>query len=430
MVWLWILGSREVSVWLATFGVARFSPGTAATGLEGNPLDRNLYLALLALGVIVLVKRRQQVARLLRANMPAVLFFSYCAVSILWSDYPGVSFKRWIKALGDPVMVLVVLTDPNRAAAVRRLLARVGYLLVPLSVLVIKYFPSLAVWYSEAEGKQVISGVAADKNALGTICMLCGLAFHWRALAAWRDRGSSDRVRHLLVQGTLLAMVIWLLSKANSMTSLVCFVLAAGLMMATSFPAVVRKRAALSFLVAAILTVATLPMFLTGATGLLDTIGRDATFTGRAQIWRDALAVDNDPVVGAGFESFWLGASLDEGRSFHVNEAHNGYLEVYLNLGWVGVFLLGVVVIRGYQNVLATLRMNLDEGRLGLAYWVAALVYSLTEAGFRMMNVVWICFLLAVFSAPEAFISRVPSTGSRSAKGRSAPVAGPSWIAR
>ena len=46
-------------------------------------------------------------------------------------------------------------------------------------------------------------------------------------------------------------------------------------------------------------------------------------------------------LVGAGFESFWLGPRLSKVMTafpnLHVNEAHNGYIEVYLNLGVIGL---------------------------------------------------------------------------------------------
>jgi hypothetical protein len=144
--------------------------------LEGNPLDRLVYSGLLAVGLLVLVRRRRPVGKLLLANAPVLCFFLYCAVSILWSDYPAVAFKRWHKALGDLVMVLVVLSDRNPSAAVKRLLSRTTYLLIPLSILFIKYYPNFGRVYGRWDWKVSYTGVATNKNTLGAICLLCGLA--------------------------------------------------------------------------------------------------------------------------------------------------------------------------------------------------------------------------------------------------------------
>src|SRR5579863_9826309 len=100
------------------------------TGVDGSPLDAAIFGTILVAGLIVLIGRRRQVKAVLRANLPIVMFFAYCAISIVWSDYPFVSFKRWFKAVGDIVMVLVVLTDPGTSGAVKRLLARVSFILV------------------------------------------------------------------------------------------------------------------------------------------------------------------------------------------------------------------------------------------------------------------------------------------------------------
>jgi len=197
---------------------------------------------------------------------------------------------------------------------------------------------------------------------------------------------------------------MWLFSKANSMTSLLCFVLASCLLLATSVPALARKRAFVNILAAIVLIIPAFPLFLDTGTGLLTTVGRDATLTGRTEIWKEVLAADTSPILGAGFESFWLAAPLDRpgsGWSFHVNEAHNGYLEVYLNLGWVGVVLLAALIVAGYRNVIGLLCRDSEVGTLLFAYFVVELMYSYTEAGFRMMNTVWIFFLLAAIAVPR-----------------------------
>jgi exopolysaccharide production protein ExoQ len=404
VVWLWILGSRELSQWLATFGMVQAVPWSTSAELEGNPLDQILYSGLLICGVIVLARRGQEAGRLLRANVPIVLFFLHCALSVLWSDYPEASFKRWVKSLCDVVMVMVVLTDPNRLAAINRLLVRTSFLLIPLSILMIKYYPELAVRYSPEDGKQVITGITLDKNALGGICLILGLGCLWRFLVAYQDREGTHRARHLIVHGTLLVMVMWLFSKANSKTSLLCFVLVSGLLVATAVPPLARKRAVLNLLAVTALVAVVLPLFLGTGTGLLQTVGRDATLTGRTDIWEQALAIHTSPILGAGFESFWLPGPLDGpryGRSWHVNEAHNGYLEVYLNLGMVGLVLLAFIIVTGYRNAIGMFPQDPREGGLRLAFLVLVLTYSCTEAGFRMMSLVWICFLLAAIAVPK-----------------------------
>ena len=80
---------------------------------------------------------------MLRKNVSILLYFSFCAVSLVWSDFPFIAFKRWIKALGDVEMVLVILTEFGPLGALKRLLTRLGFLLFPLSILFIRYYPDI-----------------------------------------------------------------------------------------------------------------------------------------------------------------------------------------------------------------------------------------------------------------------------------------------
>src|SRR6266404_147694 len=160
VVWVSLACSRSPGQWLQLNPI----PSTEQV-LEGSPFDRLVYLCLLAAGLIVLVTRGQRVARFLRANAPILFFFLYCAVSLLWSDYPDVAFKRWTKALGDLVMILIVLSDREPTAALKRLLARATFVLIPLSILLIKYFPNLGRGYGVWLGEVHYSGVTTNKNA-------------------------------------------------------------------------------------------------------------------------------------------------------------------------------------------------------------------------------------------------------------------------
>jgi O-antigen ligase len=117
-------------------------------------------------------------------------------------------------------------------------------------------------------------------------------------------------------------------------------------------------------------------------------------------------------MIGVGFESFWNSPNvlifqrgLTRIHWYHpelLNESHNGYLEVYLNLGWIGVGLILLILTTGYSRGCKVLRRDRELGGLTLAYIITGAVYSITEAGFRIMNPMWIFILLAVVVASGA----------------------------
>ena len=147
-MWLFIAASRNASDWLQSS-----SGGISDSYSRGKSPDRGVLTAILALWRCWCSSvRGRRIGILLRSNAPILLYFLYCGVSALWSDFPDVAFKRWFRACGDVVMVLIVLSDPDWLAALRRLLSRLGFLLVPLSILFIRYYPELGRRYS-AGGK-------------------------------------------------------------------------------------------------------------------------------------------------------------------------------------------------------------------------------------------------------------------------------------
>jgi exopolysaccharide production protein ExoQ len=414
IMWLLIAGSRHVSTWLG-IGPA-MSQGQY---LEGSPLDATIYALLLAAAIVVLLGRHRIVASLLQRNWPILMFVLYCAISIVWSDYPSVALKRWIKSLGDYAMVLILLTEHDRARAIKQVLARVAFVLLPLSVLFIKYYPDLGRAYAAHwEGTQFFVGVADTKNMLGMTCLVFGFAAFWRVLQVWCGP-RRERIKTLIVHCTVLAMAIWLLILSDSKTSLSCFVLTSGLIAAHTFLKVARKRVVVHLLVAAVVLSCFSVLFLGIGGGALQTMGRNPTLTGRTDIWDVLLKVPINPVFGTGFESFWLGKRLAFLWSFPIvngiTEAHNGYLEVYLNLGWVGVAFLAGLLSTGYRNIVRLLDRDPEAGRLGLGLFVIAVVYNFTEAGIRTTDPMWIAFILAITALPQLPLARVPVAKTRPA---------------
>jgi exopolysaccharide production protein ExoQ len=398
-LWLLITGSRPVSLWLAPHSHAD------PTSLEGSPIDAMVFGILLLVALGVLVRRWRQTARFLRANAPVLLFFAYCAISIFWSDYSFVAFKRWTKAIGDLAIVLVVITDLEPTVAIQRVLARMAFLLLPLSVLLIKYFPDIGRSYNPWTGVPFYGGVTTFKNQLGETCLVAGLGSVWCFVMTCRERKGRDRLRHLAAHAIIIGMAIYLFLIANSVTSFSCFVFGSTLIVLTSLRLIRRRPAAVHLLVSGLIALALCAIFLPGA-NLVQSVGRDSTLTGRTAIWAASMSVVRSPLIGAGFESFWTGDRLTRIWTLidepGIQEAHNGYLEVYLNLGWLGVILLTVLIIGGYRNIMTVFRQDRKAGTIRLALFTGGLIFSFTEAGFRMMSPIWIAFLLAIMAVPAS----------------------------
>ncbi len=124
VAYLWVIGSRPLSMWL---GVA---PSDATNvQLEGSPVDAAFFGLLLVAAVVVLILRGKRAGTLLTANGALLSYFLYCLISVSWAYYPNVAFKRWIKAISDLAMVLIIVTDGQPVAAFRRLVSRIGFLL-------------------------------------------------------------------------------------------------------------------------------------------------------------------------------------------------------------------------------------------------------------------------------------------------------------
>ena len=190
----------------------------------------------------------------------------------------------------------------------------------------------------------------------------------------------------------------------NSATSSVCFVIGTGLLLTTNLRFVRRHVATVHVLVLALVLTASSFMLFGGTASGANALGRDATLTGRTNIWAAVIPMAPNPLVGAGFESFWLSPRVHERLAklfpgLPLNEAHNGYIEVYLELGWVGLGLIGLILIDGYRRSVKAFRREPALGGLLIAYILCAMIYSITEAGFRMMDPIWIFFLLGIIEA-------------------------------
>jgi len=352
-------------------------------GVEaGSPLDRAFFSALLVLGVIIALTREVNWSIVLRENAPLVILMGYMLLSIIWSDFPYISFKRWTRALTAVVMAIVVFTERNPTEAMQSLLRRTVYALIPFSILVIKYFPAYGVQYHWS-GEQMWIGVTAQKNSLGRLCITAIFFLVWTLVRRWKGRDVAVAKYQTYTEVFLLGLTLYLLKGADSATAIASLVIGLSAYIGLWLMERHGMRLPASGLTIAIISILALGVItpILGGSTLAHTaslLGRDETLTGRTDIWAGLLSlVSRAPFLGSGFEAFWTREMLATQR---IGEAHNGYLEVLLHLGVIGLLLTAMFLISCGRKAQMMLSYDFDWGSLCICILLMALTHNITES--------------------------------------------------
>jgi exopolysaccharide production protein ExoQ len=156
--------------------------------------------------------------------------------------------------------------------------------------------------------------------------------------------------------------------------------------------------------------------FLTGV------LGKDATLTGRTVLWRIALTeIHKRSLFGVGYSAFWLqGNLLAEAiwRNFSIESRmgfhfHDTFLEVAVELGWVGVAALVVTLVLAIER---SIRLALTDRTLASACLVAAMfclatrTFDEVDAPFPFSIGTFLLFVIAAYGADYVQAARRPAT--------------------
>jgi O-antigen ligase len=361
------------------------------------------YLALTALALIVVVRRNFEWAPFVSRNWPILLFYLYLLVSVLWADSVLVSFKRWFKEAGNILLLMVILTEKNPRQAFRAVFVRCSYLLIPLSIVFLRYFPLLGRRYNAHSGELQVIGVTDQKNSLGAMALICVLVIIWDLFGnKWTIRRKGDWIGSLLKFGILI-LGVYLLRLSNSATSMLCLVLGGGILAATkvSFLRNTISRVGIWGLGVTVLLILSDAFF-----GLREfvvtSLGRNMTLTGRTEIWRELLLLDINPLIGTGFYSFWSDPYyLSQLPQWMPFSAHNGYLEIYMDGGCIGVFFLIVFLFITAARIQRGIASATTYSFLRYAALVIAVIANFSESNFARMTPIGFLFIFAAIEGLE-----------------------------
>ena len=388
-----------------------------AVPTSGGPVSRTLWLGLLVLSAIIVLWRAGLawvLARVLNPFLP--LFVALAVLSIAWSIDPSLSARRLVRmftiVLACTAFVLIGWHARRYQGIVRPILT----LMLLGSILFGLAFPQLAIHQeTSAELVGAWRGLANHKNGLGALsCIALIFWFH-----AWLAR----EVRFLsALAGCALAVTCLVLSRSSTSLAATVVVMILLAMLVRS-PRVLRPCVPflVSILVAALLVYALAILNLIPGLGTLmapiTLLTDKVTFTGRAEIW--AIIADHirwHPFLGTGYGAYWTGVPVAgtesyefvwRMRSFYPGSAHNGYLEIVNDLGWVGLACLVAYIITHVRQCLQLLEIDRTQSALYLALFFQQAITNLSETHwFSVLSVDFVIMTLATTALARGLLER------------------------
>ena len=411
--WYLYSATRQVSTWLVR---AQLIEGGGGTVESGNIIDRNFLTVLIVMALVVLHKRRINWQQSIKNNSWLFAFFLFMLVSIVWSDFPFVSLKRWIRTVGTVLMALVVLSEADPYEAIHAIIKRVVYVVIPFSFMLVKWYPVFGVVFGRWSGTPTYAGATRTKNTLGEVCVLGLFLILWTMIAKRQGRAVGAVGNKLGVTLVFLFFIVYLMKgppghASYSASSIVMFFVGVGafyiLNRLKDRLARLGRLVAYAFVGVGVLALVMNVLDISFMSIIAPALGRKANLTDRADlIWAVLLPIAwRNPVLGGGFGSFWI--TPVPNLTLDVNEAHNGYLDVFLELGIVGLILLVPVFLMYFRKARNELAHDFNWAAFRLSYLVMFLVHNWTETTLlRNSELLWNLFVLFMVAHPDEWTGR------------------------
>ena len=359
-----------------------------------RPEPRLFWPALAAVSVVLAAQYR---ARLAKLTWPPhiiclLALLGFAGASVLWAFNPDSSFIRFVQELMIVTCVVVPAMLAPRTADIMRGL----FLCFALAMLVNVGFALYGTKDLADNGIKLVDigcpGYFAGKNYLGE-CAAIGflLSLHEISYPRWR------RVLGIIGAVTATYLVVVSHSKTAFGLALICPWLA-------GFMLITRRITGISLAILLLM----IPLSYDVLThvshyglGLLAyKLYGDATFSGRTIIWEFVQQeIARKPLLGWGYESFWLipdsPASAAGGWVAAMPNGHNGYYDLMLDLGYVGLGFLLVFIFATVHAIgrVADRDLRRAWGVLSLALYIMAqnFLERLWVHGFEFE---WLVFLI------------------------------------
>jgi exopolysaccharide production protein ExoQ len=365
------------------------------SAIEPRPENRIFWPVMATISVVLAVQNRSHLGKpTLPPNIICLLtYLAFAGASVLWAFKPDISFTRF----AQQAMVVTSIVLPAMLASRTIDLMRGVFICFAVASILNVFFvlngSSIIVQYGSAKVAIGYPGYFSGKNYLGECAAITFLFSIHELLYPGRRRAFGI----ILIAITIL-LVVWSSSKTALGLAFVAPLLA-GLTLfigkATRIsPAIILLSIPVCFNVLSRVSnfsMARISYMMYG----------DSTFTGRTIIWDFAQREIDQRPSGWGYQSFWLvgpGApSIVEAPGFvkAMPNAHSGYYDTTLEMGYVGLALLIIFLIANLHGIGRMASRDPARAWLVLSLALYIILWNFLESlWMRGFEFLWVTFLI------------------------------------
>ncbi|WP_083651064.1 O-antigen ligase family protein [Azonexus hydrophilus] len=356
---------------------------------EGSASNKAFWVGLLILNIVSLYFGRKKIEKI-KINPSVYFCFAYLGlalISILWSDVPSISMRRYIQQLilfGSIAVPIILVFDKIKLLWFVSVFFAIVVLINTLTI--------LQGGFTELG----FAGIYRQKNEMGQVSALC---FYFMIYGFSVSLGFKRQIYALLA---IASIALCVLSNSKTAIALMLMVPVISYFFVYVWKKAwgIRQYAAVCIIVVVFFCL--IMIFDVTVKGVSLFIYGDDTFTGRTNIWDFAFYyINNSFWFGHGYGSFWgvgdNSESLGEGFISGLIQAHNGYIDVLLELGFVGLMIFFILIIIFFVNIQSSKVIDRSSRFLFLNLLIFFLLNNLMESSiFRSFVTMWVVFLIAL----------------------------------